>query len=397
MTASMKLRGTYTSSTGKVARPLAASVVKAQLKGQAALRAQKSPAWAKQLAKKFTRMGAVPGQTDRLRQIARATGRHPLDVVFDSDVAVYAYDDFSGEWLDAQYIDPVDGYFDLGVPDDSPVSLWFGTYDDVLGYGEVVAPITYGWDYEIAPDYYDVAFDYDPYLWVDPEEYAVVDTYVAGTETQEGYYQVDWIGDDGSTGTAWFYLLPDAPEYGSYYLLWDDGSCVNGTQVYISFDSSGTYWSINGIDAPLSFSGATGVAGYVEGEGRMTVVGDDGLTYYATIGLTYYAASTDTTCWDTAPTVDYIPEDPVAWYDGCDYDGGLCCPAGCVPDAWYGTCVIEITYDPATGTGASCDLVDVVDTIWDAGACPDPACALYEDGFCYDSDPWTDPLASICI
>ncbi|MBI5480083.1 MAG: hypothetical protein HY906_14545 [Deltaproteobacteria bacterium] len=394
VSAKLKLRGTYTSSTGKVLKPRAADVIKAQLKGRAVLRAEKSPAWAKQLAKKFTRLGSVPGSTDRLRQISRATGRHPLDIVFDNDIAVFAYDDFSGDWLDAQYLDPEDGFYDLGVPEDSPVSLWYGTYDDALGYGEVIAPTTYGWDYELAPDDYDIDFEYDPYLWVDPEEYPVVDTYAAGTETQEGYYQVDWIGDDGSQGTAWFYLLPDAPEYGSYYLLWDDSSCMNGTQVYISFDSSGTYWSINGLDAPVSFSGATGLAGYVEGEGRMTVVGDDGLTYYATIGLSYYAASTDTTCWDTAPTVDYIPEDPVEWYDGCDWDG-TCCPAGCVPDDWYGICVIEITYDPYTGTGASCDLVDVADGIYTDWCAP--GCALWDDGFCYDGDPAVDPLADICI
>jgi hypothetical protein len=390
LSAKMKLRGTYTSSTGRVLQPRAVDVLKAQLKGRAAIRAQKSPAWAKQLAKRFTRMGAAPGSFDKLRQVSRETGRHPLDVVFDSDVAVYAYDDFSGEYLDAQFIDPTDGYYDLAVPDDSPVSLWFGTYADETDYS-VVAPITYGWDYEIAPDVTDVDFDYDPYLWVDPEEYPVVDTYAAGTETQEGYYQVDYTFDDGTPGTAWFYLLPDAPEYGSYYLLWDDGSCMNGTQVYISFDTSGTYWSISGVDAPVSFSGASAMAGYVEGEGRMTVVGDDGLSYYATISMTYYDATTDTTCWDTAPTTDVIPADPVAYYDGCDYDGGACCPAGCVPDDWYGTCVIEITYDAATGTGASCDLADVTDTLWTDGACPDPACTLEADGFCYDG------LGDICI
>ena len=390
VSAQLKLRGTYTTSTGKVLNPRAVDVIKAQLKGRAVLRAEKSPAWAKQLAKKFTRMGALPGQTDRLRQISRATGRHPLDIVFDSDVAVFAYDDFSGEYLDAQYIDPEDGYYDLGVPEDSPVSLWFGTYDEELAYGEVVAPITYGWDYELAPGDFDVSFDYDPYLWVDPEDYSF-DSYVAAIDTQEGYYQIDWIGDDGSTGTAWFYLLPDAPEYGSYYLLWDDGSCLNGTQVYISFDASGTYWSINGIDAPLSFSGATTALGYVQDDGRMTVVGDDGLSYYATIFVSYYAASTDTTCWDTAPTIDYIPEDPVEYYDGCT-DWGVCCPAGCVPDDWYGTCVVEITYDYATGTGASCDLVDVVDGIY-TDYCA-PGCSLWDDGFCYVGG---DPLLDICI
>ncbi|MBI5478522.1 MAG: hypothetical protein HY906_06700, partial [Deltaproteobacteria bacterium] len=50
VSAQLKLRGTYTNSFGKVVNPRAVDVIKAQLKGRAALRAQKSPAWAKQLA-----------------------------------------------------------------------------------------------------------------------------------------------------------------------------------------------------------------------------------------------------------------------------------------------------------------------------------------------------------
>jgi hypothetical protein len=390
VTAQLKLRGTYTSSTGKVLKPRAVDVIKAQLKGRAAIRALKSPAWAKQLAKKFTRMGSIPGATDRLRQVSRATGRHPLDIVFDSDVAVFAYDDSSGEWLDAQYISPEDGYYDLSVPDDSPVSLWFGTYDEAAADGEVVAPVTYGWDYELAPGDTDIVYDYDPYLWVDPEDYPFTDSYVAATASQEGYYQLDYIGDDGIPGQAWFYLQADAAEYGSYYLTWDDGTCMNGTQVYISFDATGTYYSVNGLDAPMSFSGATGTPDYLEGDGRMTVVGDDGLTYYATITLTWLGEAP--TGIDLCTAEPLIPADPVAYTSGCDYTTGVCCPAGCVPDAWYGVCVIEITYDPTTGTGASCDLADVTDAIY-TDPCA-PGCALWDDGFCYVGG---DPLNDICI
>jgi hypothetical protein len=391
--AQMKLRGTYTASNaGKLAQQRAVDVIKAQLKGRAVLRAQKSPAWAKQLAKKFTRMGQVPGATDRLRQVSKATGRHPLDIVFDSDVAVYAYDDYSGDWLDAQYVSPDDGSYDLEVPDDSPVSLWFGTYDDTTDYGEVIAPITYGWDYEFAPGDGDVDFDYDPYLWVDPEDPGVADfvDYGAATGSQEGYYQVDYTFDDGTGGTAYFYLQADAADYGSYYLTWDDGTCANGTQVYISFDSTGWYFSMNGLDAPVSFSGTADDVDYLGGLGRMTVVGDDGLSYYATIAVTYLGEATG--AMDVCPADPVIPEDPSAYTDGCDYTTGVCCPAGCVPDDWYGVCVIEITYDATTGTGASCDLVDVTDGLY-TDPCA-PGCALWDDGFCYVGG---DPTLDICI
>jgi len=337
-------------------------------------------------------MGAVPGTTDRLKHVARETGKHPLDIVFESNVAVFAYDDSQAAWLDAQYVDPETGYYDLYVPEDSPVSLWFGTYDEVTGEAVVIAPVMYGWEYEIAPGGWDVYYEYDPYLWVDPEEYTFTDYYVAATTAQEGYYQLDWVGDDGSPGSAWFYLLPDSPEYGSYYLLWDDGTCVNGTQVYISFDTSGYYWSINGLDAPMTLSGMTSTPYYVEGTGRMTVVGDDGLTYYATFGMSYLEQTTETYCWDTPPTEVVIPADPVVYTDGCDYASGVCCPPGCVPDAWYGICVIEITYDSVTGTGASCELVDVVSDVY-VDWCP-PGCALWSDGFCYLNG---DPLSDICL
>jgi hypothetical protein len=62
-----------------------------------------------------------------------------------------------------------------------------------------------------------------------------------------------------------------------------------------------------------------------------------------------------------------------------------------MPDDWYGTCIIDITYDPVTGTGASCELVDVATDLWIDSACPDPACVLDASGFCYDA------LDNICI
>jgi hypothetical protein len=368
--------GTHSIGGGQLVQTRAIDVIKAGMKAQAKLRAAKSPPFAKALATHFTRLGAAAGQPDRLLATARSAGKHPLDVAFDANVAAFAFDDTSGEYLDEQYLNPDTGEYDLVVPDDSPVSVWVGTYDEASTMATFVAPFSYGFDYEFPPYAADISWEYDGYFWAPPADVAVVGGYAPLTNDQSGYYQMDWVNDDGSTGTGWFYLLPDTLDVGSYYWIWDDGTCSQGVQVYVSFDASGTYFSLNGVDGPMSVGGVTGNIGYFGGNGRWTVTGEDGLTYYATVAITYLGVS-PTTTFDLCPAGTLVvPPDPSV------------CPAGCSLDADFGVCVIDGTLDPATSVGLSCDLYDSTLSVI---VCPVGCTEDTTTGFCYD-----DVTGDIC-
>jgi len=355
-----------------VTPPRAIDLVRAGMKAQAFTRAQRSPAFAKALAHHFTRMGAVPGRTDRLLAQARASGKHPLDVAFDADVAAFVWDDENGTWLDSVYLDPETGYFDVSAPDDTPVSVWVGTYDEVAGDAVIVAPWSYDFNYEFPPGDYDVEWDYDAYFWAPGDTVVVEGGYDSWTSDQSGYYQLDWINTDGSAGVGWFYMLPDQPDYGSYWMIWDDGTCTQGVQVYVSFDASGTYFSVNGVDGPMSIGGIVTEVGYLSGNGRWTVVGEDGLNYQVEVAISYLGQAADIDYLCPVDTI-VLPPDPV-------------CPAGCSLDTYFNVCVIDGTLDPVSYVGLSCGLYDGLDYVIE---CP-LGCTFNDlDGFCYDDvDGW---------
>jgi hypothetical protein len=341
-------------------------VVRGSLKAPALTRAKNSPPFAKALAKHFPRMGAVPGKTDRLLQRARETGMHPLDVAFDADVAAFVWDDENGNWVDSIYLDPETGYFDALAPVDTPVSVWVGTYDDLTEEATIVAPMTYGYNYEFPPDDGDVIWDYDGYFWAPPAEVVVENDYVISADDQRGYYEIDW-----GYGRGYFYLLPDQPAYGSYYMIWDDGLCSQGFQVYIAFDGTGRYFSMNGVDGPMSLSGQASAAeiGYLSGTGRWTVTGEDGLNYQVEVTLSYLGEAPAIGNLCPAAEIELPP----------DVSG---CPPGCVYDSGFNICVISGTLDPVTMVGLSCDLYDDLGAVIE---CPD-YCAMDDSGFCWDTD-----------
>jgi hypothetical protein len=349
-------------------KPRALDVIRAGMKAKAYTRAQRSPAFAKALARHFTRMGAVPGQTDRLLAQARATGKHPLDVAFDEDVAAFVWDDEHGTWLDSVYLDPETGYFDAVAPYDTPVSLWVGTYDAVAMDAAIVAPWTYDFNYEFPPGEADVVWDYDGYFWAPGETVVVDGGYEAWTSDQSGYYQLDWYNADGSAGVGWFYMLPDNPDYGSYWMIWDDGTCTQGVQVYISFDAYGEYFSVNGVDGPMSLSGLVTEVGYLSGNGRWTVVGEDGLNYQVEVAISYLGAAPGAIDYVCPADTIVLPPDPV-------------CPVGCSLDAYFNICVIDGTLDPVSYVGLSCDLYDGLGVVIE---CPLGCTLDAVDGFCYD-------------
>jgi hypothetical protein len=365
----LKYSQTYTASHGGVTvRPQAVDLIRAQLKNRAALRAQKSPAFAKALAKTFQRIdrrASLPRPRPAIGAAgtSRPAGLRPADTAFDPNVAVFAYDDSQGTWLDAQYLNVDTGEFDLAVTEDSPVSLWVGTYDETAGTGDVVLPLTYGFNYELPPAPDDVVFDYNAYMYVDPATIVADDAYVVWTSDQSGYYAVTW-----DAGTAYFYLLADDVSVGAYYLIWDDGTCAQGTHVYITFDASGGYFSINGVDAPFSMSGVTTTTGYFDGDARWTVVDNDGYNYDVVATVAYLDVAPAEVC---PADMIVVPADPAV------------CPAGCELDAFFGICTIAGTLDPLTGVGVSCDLVDAAVAVI---VCP-PGCAeaVPSDGFCYDA------------
>jgi hypothetical protein len=355
-------------------------VFESQLPSRQAFRAQKSPASAKALAKHFAKKethGMVPRPAQR-DPLAPVGARLAQTAYFSTDVAVFAYDDSTGTYLDAQYLDPDTGYFDVGVPDDSPTSLWIGTYDTSTQVGTPVLPVDYGFNYELPPASSTVDFTYDGYFYTDPTTITADDAYAVWNADQSGYYEIQWDEPNGSSGTSYVYLTSDDPSVGSYYWVWDDGTCA-GTQVYIAFDSSGDYFSINGVDAPLSMSGQSNQNGYLGGTGRWTVVGDDGYSYDASITMTYLGSPPAQTCSSSTLAV---PPDPLPSE----------CPAGCSVDSYFGICTMDGTLDTSTGVGVSCDLVDVSAPLT---SCP-PGCAelVPSDGFCYDNNG--DPSAGIC-
>jgi hypothetical protein len=374
LTASLKYDRTSTHSIGggQLVPTRAIDVIRGTLKAQARVRAAKARPFQKALATHFTRKGARAGAPDKLLIRARATGTHPLDAAFDDNVAAYAFDDTTGNFVDEQYVNTDTGDFDLAVTQDSPVSVWVGPYAD--GEATLVAPFSYGYDYEFPPGPDDVTWDYDAYFWTNGV--AGVDGYAVANADQSGYYEIDWVNDDGSQGTGWFYLLPDDPTYGSYVWTWDDGTCTQNVQTYISFDATGSYWSVSGVDGPMSLSGQAevGQESYLSGAGRWTITGADGLAYEATVAVTYLGAPPASACPTDALVV---PPDPTV------------CPAGCSVDPSFGICVIDGTLDPASAVGLSCDLYADA-TIQTVINCP-VGCTAADDGFCYD-----DLTSDIC-
>ena len=70
LSAQLKVTHTTTASANTLSKMRAVDVIKAQLRGRAAIRARTSPAFAKNLAQKFTRLGLTRGATDHLRRTA---------------------------------------------------------------------------------------------------------------------------------------------------------------------------------------------------------------------------------------------------------------------------------------------------------------------------------------
>jgi hypothetical protein len=358
-----------TQSTGATVAPM--TMLTAQLRALPAHRAAKSPQFARDLAARFNRIDGVGVKVPKPRPAlvpnggARARNAPIAQDAFASNVAVFAYDDSSGVWLDAQYLNTTTGDYDLMVSYDSNVSLWYGTYDTTTSTATIVAPGQFGYDCNIPPGTADVSYTYDAYFWA-PSDPTV--GYVASTADQSGYYQIDYVDAKGVSGTAYAYVLPDDAALGSYYFIWDDGTCAQGTHIYISFDSTGNYFTLNGVDAPFSMSGISTSTqpGYFGGNVRWDVVGADGYNYAVTATVTYLGAPPATACPSGALVV---PANPAT------------CPAGCSLDSSFGICTANGTYDPTTGVGMSCELYAVDSSLVICAV----GCTLATDGFCYDS------------
>lgn len=363
--------------SGATMAPTAADLLAIQLKNRRSIRAQKSLPFARALARKFQPLNNKLIQPRPPINGAPSASGLAQDA-FGSNVAVFAYDDSAGVYIDAQYLDTLTGAFNLQVVDDSPISIWTGTYDMAAGNGSVVLPISYGFNDDIPPSSADISFDYDLYFNVPPASITFDDAYTPVANDQSGYYEFAYSG-----GTAYVYLLPDDPAFGSYYLIWDDGTCSQGTQVYIAFDSTGNYFTVNGVDAAFSLSGVTDMPGYFSGNNiRWDVVGDDGNTYEDIVTSTYLG---DVSTGPSCPGGTLV--------DPCSATGlcSITCPAGCSLDQAFGICTIDGTYDSSTGIGVSCDLAAISQTLI---LCPSGCAELIPaDGYCYVNG---NPNAPIC-
>ena len=377
ISAQLKLKKTYkVAATGTpTAAPPAIQFIKAQLRGQQALRAERSPPFARALAKEFKLLGGPmkaprPSQSPPGAQPQPDPGILRAQDYYAADVAVFAYDESQGTFVDSQYLDPATGYYDVYAGDNSTVSLWYGTYAN--NAATIICPQDYGFDYNIPPGSTDVSYTYDAYFSADPGPNA---GYVAQSTSQAGYYSLSWTdAASGAQKTVYAYIMADGnyAADGSYYFLWDDGTCSQGSHIYISFDATGNYFSINGVDAPFGMSGTTSQPGYFNGQARWDVVGDDGYTYEVLAQVSYLSQAPAQVCPAQAIVV---PANPVT------------CPLGCSLDATFGICTVDGTLDANTGIGVSCGLAADGTAI---AVCA-PGCVLQGDGLCYDS------LNEVCL
>jgi hypothetical protein len=354
---------------GAVEAPRARELLSTQLKNRMSMRARASLPIARALAPKFQPLNQKVTTPPRPAPSSGTSAAGALpDVAFDVNVAAFAFDDASGTEVDSQFLDSTTGAFDLQVVEDSPVSIWVGTYDMASATANVVEPISYGFEDDIPPATTDVSYNYDPYFYVDPTTTASFDgSYAPATADQAGYYELAFSG-----GTSYLYLLADDAAVGSYYAIWDDGTCSQGTQVYVGFDTSGSYFTVNGVDGAFSLSGVSTAAGTFAGSSvRWDVVADDGQNYQDLVTVSYLADASNGPSCPGAALVDPCTA------GGC----ALTCPAGCSLDLDFGICTINGTIDAATGVGISCETADLSQNLI---VCP-TGCAepVPADGYCY--------------
>jgi hypothetical protein len=360
-------RMAFNTKTQQLVKAPPAMLLNTQIQNRPKVRAKQSLPITRALATKFTPLNSklIP---PRPAVVSGTAASGPHADAFDPNVAAFAYDNASGAFYDAVFLDPASGSFDLNCPEADDCAVWVGTYDMAANTGNVVEPISYGFDYDLPPATVDVSYTYDEYFDVSETASAGFDSgYVAATTDQSGYYELAYSG-----GTSYLYLLADDAAVGSYYMIWDDGTCAQGTQTYVAFDSTGNYFTANGVSAAFSLSGVSTTAGTFAGSGvRFDVVADDGQNYQTEATVTFLnATSTGPSC----PTGALV--DPCA-AGACS----LTCPPGCSLDIDFGICTIDGTLDAATGIGESCETADLSQSlIICPTGCAEPVPA---DGFCY--------------